>query len=441
MEFINYLLHFLGLAFDPMALWSSPQAIIKNVLLPPLLYGLHGWAATWCAVKMLFRPYNPKFIPFTDIQIWFTPGIFPKRQSKLAQAVATTITDTLLTPADIKKRAEELVTEENIYKAIDKFFDTVLLKEFRDASKLHRLASDVAKLSPPMLQHFVQSTIDGLEHGKDTKVPAITEKIFDQVVLTTRINLEQATEISARIMENFLTPQKIRSTLITLLSPQNINALDESINVHASGPYRILARLIGVKRVCYEWRTFFEKEPEQADKIIEDLMKRFGIKHQLAVQIANFDLRTMPLENINNLKKNVVNYVVNFLLEHKADLVEACRRLEDEAIITVQNAVLRFNPDSVPAEALDSIKRNIASFTHSYLKQRLGDLVEEALPALAIHHHIVNKIDLFTPQQLEYLVHKICKQELKALEYFGLIIGSLMGIIQIVLNAIVILPH
>src|SRR5262249_9670094 len=153
-------------------------------------------------------------------------------------------------PADIKKRAEELVTEENIHKAIDKFFDTVLLQEFRDASKLHRLASDVANLSPPLLQHFVQSTIDSLEQGKDTKIPAITEKIFDQLVLTTRINLEQATEISARIMENFLTPAKLRTMLITLLSPQNINALDESINVHASGPYRILARLIGVKRVC-----------------------------------------------------------------------------------------------------------------------------------------------------------------------------------------------
>jgi uncharacterized membrane protein YheB (UPF0754 family) len=437
MDFFLGLFHLLGLGFDLSFLDATkhPQAFVIKFLLPPLIYAIHGYVATWLAVRMLFRPYTPKYWWFTKTQIPLTPGIFPKRQSKLAQSVATTITETLLTPDDIKARAQELVNEENIFKTVDLFVDNVFLKEFRDTTKLHRLASDIATLSPTLLRQFVDSTITSLEQGKETKIASITEKIFEQVLMGTRINFEQANEIAARIVENFLTPEKIRNGLITLLSPQNIAALEESINVHASGPYRILARIIGVKRVCTEWRTFLEKEPNEAHKLIGDLTKRFGIKHQIAIQIANFDLRSMPLDNIANLKKNVVKFVEAFLIDHKADILEACRKLEDEAMATVRNAILRFNPESIPAEWLTNMKRNIASFAYSYLKRELGTMVEQAIPSLGVHALIARKIDLFAPQQLEALVYRICQNELHALEMFGLFIGGFMGLIQIFLNS------
>ncbi len=426
----------MSFGFDLATLFASPESTLIKVVIPPFFYGAHGWVATWCAVKMLFHPYHTWYFPGTKFAIPLTPGIFPKRQSKLAQAVASTITETLLTPKDIKARAEELVTEGNIFNAIDLFFDRVLLLEFRDTTKLHRLAQDLAQLSPTLLQSFVTSTIESLEQGKDSKIPAIVDKVFDQIILSARINLDQATELASRIMENIITPDKVRNGLITLLSPQNINALEESINVHASGPYRLLARLIGVKRVCYEWRNFLEKEPEEAQKILSDLINRFGIKHQIALQIANFDLRSMPLENIARLKANVNTFVRQFMIEHKEDLIEACRRLQDEAMMTVQSAILRFNPESIPDSFLVNLKRNLASFTYSYLKRELGQLIEQAIPAIGVHGLIVSKIDLFSPQQLEMLVYKICKTELKALEYFGLIIGAMLGLIQILVNAI-----
>lgn len=422
--------------FDLFSLFASNEAFLIDVCLPPFIFAVHGWVATWCAVKMLFRPYNTWYIPYTKYQIPFTPGIFPKRQAKLAQAVATTITDTLLTPTDIKARAQELVTEENIYHSVDLFVDSVLLKEFRDTTKLHRLASEIAEFSPTLLQHFIQTTIESLEDKKETRIPAITDKIFDQIVLSTRINMTQATELSERFMENFLTPEKIRLTLVKVLSPQNINALDESINAHAPGPYRFLARIIGVKRICYEWKNFFENEPKEANKLIGDLIKRFGLKHQLAVQITSFDLRSMPLENVNRLKKNVIEFVETFIIEHKQDLIEASRKLEDEAMTSVQRAILTFNPASIPQDKMMRTKKQIAAFMYSYLQRELGQLVEKAIPRLGVHGLIVSKIDLFTPQQLEYLVNRICKNELKALEYFGGIIGFVLGIVQILINAI-----
>jgi uncharacterized membrane protein YheB (UPF0754 family) len=417
------------------SLFASQHTIFWKVIMPPFLYFAHGYLATWMAVAALFRPYEAWYIPFTKIQLPLTPGIFPKRRAKLAQAVAGTITETLLTPNDIKVQVEQLLTEQNIHLAIGLFVDSVL-KEFRDTTKLHRLASDIAELSPTLMEHFVRSTIESLESGKDSKIAAITEKVFDQVVLTARISLEQANEFAARILEAFLTPSKVRSSLITLLSPQNISSLDESINAHASTPYKILARIIGVKRVCYECRNYLEKEPEEAEKLIADLTKRFGIRDQIAIQIANFDLSSMPLQSIAKFKANMVTFVESFLVEHKDDILLSVRKVEGEAMSAVRQAIVRFNPENIPAVWLDRAKNDLSQFAYSYLKRELGELLEKAIPALGMYNLIATKIDLFTAQQLEALVKRICKQELKVLELFGGLIGLMLGFVQIVVNAI-----
>ncbi|HEY9715062.1 MAG TPA: DUF445 family protein [Chroococcales cyanobacterium] len=413
---------------------SNPNFLGWKVAFPLIFYTFHGWFATWMAVGALFHPYDAHYIG--SWQIPLTPGIFPKRRSKLAQAVATTVTDTLLTASDIKAQAETLVTEQNIYISVDLFIDSVL-KEFRDTTKLHRLASDIAELSPTLLQHLVESTIESVEQGKEQRVATITEKIFDQVVLSTRISLDQANEIASYLMEAFLTPAKVRNALIQILSPQNINSMDESIQAHASGPYRILAKIIGVKRVCYEWRNFLEKEPDEAHKIIGDLIKRFGIMDQIAVQIANFDMRSLPLQTITRFKQDLIRFVEHFIVDHRADLLESVKRIQDEAMGTVRAAIIHFNPERIPEPWVQRAKTDLSAFAYSYLKRELGELMEKAIPALGMHALIAKKIDMFTAQQLEALIKRICKQELKWLEILGGFIGLMMGIMAVAVNILI----
>lgn len=422
--------------FELASLFSNNETILLKVVAPPLLYFGHGWLATAMAVAALFRPYKAYYLPFTSIQLPCTPGIFPKRRSKLAQAVATTVTDTLLTPKDLKAKVEELLTEQNIFHTVDLFVEAVL-KEFRDTTKLHRLAQDIAELSPALLEHFVRSSIESLEHGTDAKIATICEKVFDQVVLSARINLDQANEIAARIIEVFATPTKVRQAFIVLLNPQNISALDESISAHASGAYRLLAKIIGVKRVCYEWRNFMEKEPEEAEKVIAEMIKRFGLKDQIAIQIANFDMRAMPLASVNRFKQNMVSFVETFLVEHKGDILEAVRKIEGEAMSSVRQAIVAFNPESIPSTWLDRAKQDLSQFAYSYLKRELGELLEQAIPALGMYAVIAKKIDLLSAYQLEDLIKRICRQELRALEWFGGFIGLGLGFIQIFLNGVV----
>jgi Uncharacterized protein conserved in bacteria len=166
------------------------------------------------------------------------------------------------------------------------------------------------------------------------------------------------------------------------------------------------------------------------------MIKRFGIKDQIAVQIANFDLRSMPLQSVNKFKANMVMFVEAFLVEHKDDILVSVRKVEGEAVNSVRQAIVRFNPESIPEVWLDRAKQDLSTFFYQYLKRELGVLLEKAIPKLGMYNVIAQKIDLFSAQQLENLVKRICKQELQAMEWFGGFIGLALGFVQILVNAI-----
>lgn len=407
--------------------------VFIKYIFPPLFFALHGWGATWMAIAALFRPYEAWYFPFTKWQIPCTPGIFPKRRNKLASAVAGTITDTLLTTEDVKRQVETLVTEQNIYLAVDGFIEAIL-KEFRDTEKLHRLAKDLSELSPAILRQYVVSIVDGLEKRKDRRVAVMVEKLFDQIVLSMRIPKDQADEIADRIMENMVNPPQIRQILVNLLTPQNIGAVDDSIQAHATPPMRLLARLINVKNVCVESRRFMENEPEKANKVISDLIRRFEIREQISQKICNFDMKTMPLQSVANLRSSLISFTESFLVEHREDILLGVERIQGEAVGTVQSAIIKFNPSSLAPQWIERVKREVSAFMYSYLKRELGALLERAIPAIGAYGMISRKIEQFSPQQLEVLIKRICHTELKWLEFLGGFIGFWLGLVQVFIN-------
>lgn len=417
------------------SLLSDPNSIFWHILVPPVLGGIHGFGATWMAVWFLFRPYEAKFIPGTRIQLPLTPGIFQKRRSKLSQAVAATVTETLLTTSDIKTKVETLLTESNIYLAVDLFIESILI-EFRDITKLHKIASDLAELSPTLLHHLLASTIDSIEIGKGHRLAAMINKIFDELLLPAKITYEQSIAISNFLMDTVITPSKVRNGLLILLSPQNISAIDDSIQTHAGAAYRILARLIGVKRVCYECRNFLEKEVDESQRVLGELIRRFKLQEQISVQIANFDLRSLPVQTVTRCRENLVVFVESFLVTYRNELLQAVSKMETEAMSTVRAAIIQFNPASISPTWINRVKQDLANFSYLYLKRELGVLLEKAIPALGMYSLIAQKIDLFTSEQIESVVKRICSQELFWLEIFGGIIGFFYGILQILVNAV-----
>ena len=78
-----------------------------KLITTPLIGAVIGYATTWVAVKMLFRPQ--KEVRLFGRRLPFTPGVIPKGKARLARAVGRAVEEQLLTREVLQ---EVLLSEE-----------------------------------------------------------------------------------------------------------------------------------------------------------------------------------------------------------------------------------------------------------------------------------------------------------------------------------------
>ena len=73
-------------------------------ILPPLLGALIGYVTNRIAIKMLFRPLNPKRL--FGVRVPLTPGVIPRNRYDLARTIARMVSEQLLSPQALKEQLD-----------------------------------------------------------------------------------------------------------------------------------------------------------------------------------------------------------------------------------------------------------------------------------------------------------------------------------------------
>lgn len=82
-----------------------------------------GAFTNWLAIKMMFRPHQPKYI--FGMKIPFTPGLIPKERGRLAEAVGSSISENLMNREVLEKN---LLSEDMLTK-IEEGYETFITKQ------------------------------------------------------------------------------------------------------------------------------------------------------------------------------------------------------------------------------------------------------------------------------------------------------------------------
>ena len=94
-----------------------------SYLIGPLTGGIIGYFTNWLAIKMMFRPHQPKHL--FGMKLPFTPGLIPKERGRIAEAVATSISENLMNKEVLEKN---LLSEEMLAK-IGTEYDTFAARQ------------------------------------------------------------------------------------------------------------------------------------------------------------------------------------------------------------------------------------------------------------------------------------------------------------------------
>lgn len=108
-----------------------------------------GAFTNWLAIKMMFRPHQPKYI--FGMKLPFTPGLIPKERGRIAEAVATSISENLMNKEVLEKNllSEDMLakigTEYDSFAARQKVNGETLrafLSHFISSQDLEKIQSD-----------------------------------------------------------------------------------------------------------------------------------------------------------------------------------------------------------------------------------------------------------------------------------------------------------
>ncbi|HHW09160.1 MAG TPA: DUF445 family protein [Firmicutes bacterium] len=132
-------------------------------ILFPALGALIGWGTNVVAIRMLFHPRHPWRMPLTG---WVFQGLIPKRQKDLANAIADTITQELLTIDDMLERIDSPERRRDIVDVVVKYAGKQI-REWLD------------KYFPPAIAGLV---LQSLGSQLEAMVQSQTEKIINAAV-------------------------------------------------------------------------------------------------------------------------------------------------------------------------------------------------------------------------------------------------------------------
>ena len=151
---------------------------VLHIILPILVGAVIGYCTNYIAIKMLFHPYNAVCIG--KRQLPFTPGIIPKNQKRLANAVGDAVAEQLLTKEAVVESVGE-ACEKSLSGMAEKIWSS-------DMSVMNLLPKDGKG------EEIIDSVSDSLsetliERVEQIDLDAIIAKFGEEAILSLRSSI------------------------------------------------------------------------------------------------------------------------------------------------------------------------------------------------------------------------------------------------------------
>ena len=306
-------------------------------ILPPLLGAIIGYVTNRIAIKMLFRPLNPKRI--LGIRVPLTPGVIPRNRFDLARTIARMVSEQLLSPKALREQLDSQEFRDNLKGWIGErrralmqrpismpgangHADAVGVRQDRQSSFPEELAEELlsAFLKSPQCARMVQSLAEQVTSEVGSKrVSDITsaEQLADFVhgnVLPALGN-EELGNTASGFVNNWLRDQfNQNKRLKEYLTPENLEAVQGLIRNN----------LPTATWLVFNWL----RQPDMSDKLaqigrdwVEDTVRQQG-------------LMTRAILSISGKKDEAIRDMPNIIARVVDDAEDALRTPEMQTLIS-----------------------------------------------------------------------------------------------------------
>jgi uncharacterized membrane protein YheB (UPF0754 family) len=179
-----------------------------DFFIPPVLGAFIGYITNWLAIKMLFRPYEPKYI--FGFHIPFTPGLIPKRRKEIAEAIAKTIEEHILPQEKLIKLFEDSNYKNRLHKRVELVIDDLIDSIVEDIRRTIKDGISLGKINIKgaviltAIDKLLDKAIDNLKQKLKKKlIEKASDKIEKHIEEELPILIGQL-KIREMVMETFM---------------------------------------------------------------------------------------------------------------------------------------------------------------------------------------------------------------------------------------------
>ncbi|UFU00469.1 DUF445 family protein [Radiobacillus kanasensis] len=364
------------------------------VLFMIIIGALIGGITNSIAIKMLFRPYEAKYIGKWKVP--FTPGLIPKRREELAKQLGRMVVEHLLTPEGMKKRLENGNFKKHALDWVTKETDKLYYSNQSLQSILHSVGLEIT-------EDQLRAYIHGF--GKK-KVQGLIEKNDD------------------RVLRDFLDDDWLHK------SEKGINQLSTYIQkalVQYIGGPEARQKILEVIQAYLGGKGFF-------GNMISSFLGNDGLADNIQPLLVQYAESEDGREMLERLISKEWEKLLNKKVRDITDLVG--EELLDKAIHTIGTSLFpngRLNqpltdwlPKAIPTMFNNRIVPSLINKAADLLIGRMDVLFQ----SLKIEDIVEAEVASFPIRRVEQLVLNISSREFKMITYLGALLGGMIGLIQ-----------
>ncbi|MFC5713585.1 DUF445 domain-containing protein [Thalassorhabdus alkalitolerans] len=368
--------------------------VIFLFLLMIIIGALIGGMTNSLAIKMLFRPYSPKYIG--KWRVSFTPGLIPKRRKELAEQLGHLVVTHLLTPEGIQGKIN------------DPFFKEEMTKWAQDeTSKLLRTEQSISGF---MIEKFERNPREWAEQTTHDFIKESIGKFFEEnrykkIKDVAPLEVLKRGDDLAPLIGEWVTKRGAQY-FSSQEGKDQLHVLLEKFFAGKGSMFNFLGTMFGNDKIVAKLQpeiVKFFKDPASKRFIEQLIYKEWD------------QLKELPVSKVETWidKEKSAGKVTEWVVQ-KVPVYDWLDAPLNEWVMQYEEKVLY---EGVPYMVTEA---------QSFLASRLSGFLQR----LNLAEVIRLQVEAFSVQRLESMVLTISRREFKMITYLGALLGGFVGFIQ-----------
>mgnify|MGYP003783404665 CR=1 FL=1 len=366
---------------------------IIQVLTMALIGALIGGMTNTIAIKMLFKPYEAKYL--FGKRLPFTPGVIPLRREEASTKLGEIITGHLLTPEVFEEKLKSPETDKLIMHFIDRQIETIETERLAPSYFLERLSAGLTNKIVDSFNEEIRLKVT--EEGQKLYVRTIDDIMPSDALNAVDSKVAHlAYDINDKLVQ-YISSDKGFRDIYTMVDEftENRGRIARSIKY-------VMTKESLTERVQTELLKLIQQEKmiDIETRVIEDEYKQIK-QSELSELVTGSDL------------DNILNSIIE-VMQQKIDI----RQILNTPITDFNRDLF----DRFKEKGKYKLKDNFIEYS--------GKNMSKIMNKLQLAEVIKKQIDSFELSKLEDLVMDVANKEFKMIMMLGYVLGGIVGIAQ-----------